>query len=235
MICPGCREATTPLSLQGQYGRVLTIDVCHACNGVWFDGHEDLHLAPGGVIALFESMGQAAPGARTAMANRKVCPRCQTGLLRAHDQVRDTRYEFFRCTYGHGRFMTFAAFLRARHFVRDLSPAEVRDLAVRVAVIKCVNCGASVDVRTHSACAFCQSPIAVIDQGQLARTLADLEAAVDRSATVDPSWPLRAAQARRQTEAVFAELNRGGGATASIDLVEAGVSLFADVLKTLRP
>ena len=52
---------------------------------------------------------------------------------------------------------------------------------------------------------------------------------------MDPSWPLRAAQARRQTEAVFAELNRGGGATPSIDLVEAGVSLFADVLKTLRP
>ena len=94
---------------------------------------------------------------------------------------------------------------------------------MRVAVIKCVNCGASVDVRTHSACAFCQSPVAVIDEGQLARTLADLEAAADRRATVDPSWPLRAAQARRQTEAVFAELNRGGGATPVVDLVQAGV------------
>ena len=70
MACPGCRAATSPLSLAGQYGRVLAIDVCHACNGVWFDGHEDLHVAPGGVIALFEAMGQAAPGARTAMAAR---------------------------------------------------------------------------------------------------------------------------------------------------------------------
>ena len=62
VTCPGCRAPTTPLSLDGQYGRASTIDLCHACNGVWFDGHEDLHLAPGGVIALFESMGQAAPG-----------------------------------------------------------------------------------------------------------------------------------------------------------------------------
>lgn len=233
MTCPGCQQDAIALSLEGQYGRVLAVDVCHACNGVWFDGHEDLHLSPAGVVALFEQMGRAAGAARQPLA-RKVCPRCQTGLLRAHDRVRDTRYEFFRCTKGHGRFMTFAAFLRARHFVRDLSAAEVRELGVRVAVVKCVNCGASVDVRTQSACGFCQSPVAVIDEGQLTRTLADLEAAAARRGTVDPSWPLRAAQARRQTEAVFAELNRGGGATPSIDLVASGVALFADVLKRLR-
>jgi len=222
------------VSLEGQYGRVLAIDLCHACNGVWFDGHEDLHLAPAGVVALFEAMGQSAATARQPMAARKACPRCQTGLLRAHDRVRDTRYEFFRCGQGHGRFMSFAAFLRARHFVRDLSAAEVRDLSVRVAVIKCVNCGASVDVRTQSACAFCQAPVAVLDEGQLAKTLADLEAAAAKRAAVDPTWPLRAAQARRQTEAVFAELNRGSGSSSSTDLVDAGIALFASVLKRLR-
>jgi len=233
VTCPGCHQDATALSLEGQYGRVLAIDVCHACNGVWFDGHEDLHLSPAGVVALFEEMGRAAGGARQPLA-RKVCPRCQTGLLRAHDRVRDTRYEFFRCAKGHGRFMTFAAFLRARHFVRDLSVAEVRNLGARVAVIKCVNCGASVDVRTQSACGFCRSPVAVIDEGQLTRTLTDLEAAAAKRAAIDPSWPLRAAQARRQTEAVFAELNRGAGATPSVDLVASGVALFADVLKLLR-
>jgi hypothetical protein len=129
--------------------------------------------------------------------------------------------------------MTFAAFLRARNFVRDLTAVEVQTLGARVAVIKCVNCGASVDVRRQSACGFCQSPVAVLDEGQLARTLADLEAAA-RPRDVDPSWPLRAAQARRQTEAIFAELNRTGGADPSIDLVEAGVGLFAGVLKLLR-
>jgi hypothetical protein len=234
VTCPGCRHDTTPLALEGQYGRVIGIDVCRACNGVWFDGHEDLHLAPAGVIALFEAMGQTAAGARQPMGARKVCPRCQTGLLRSHDRLGETRYEFFRCGKAHGRFMTFASFLRARNFVRDLTTAEVRELGVRVAVIKCVNCGASVDVRTSSACGFCQSPVAVIDEGQLARTLADLEAAAAKRATIDPSWPLRAAQARRQTEAVFAELNRGGGALPTIDLVEAGVTLFAGVLRTLR-
>jgi hypothetical protein len=234
VTCPGCQQTTTAVSLEGQYGRTIAIDLCAACNGVWFDGHEDLHLAPAGVVALFEAMGRASSGARVPMANRKTCPRCRSGLLRAHDAVRGTRYEFFRCGSGHGRFMTFAAFLRARHFVRDLTAAEVQTLATRVAVVKCANCGATVDVRTQSACGFCQSAIAVLDEGQLARALAELEAAAARRAGVDPSWPLRAAQARRQTEAVFAELNRGGNARSSIDLVEAGVGLFADVLKSLR-
>ena len=232
MTCPGCASPTTALSLDGQYGRVIAIDVCHACNGVWFDLHEDLHLAPSGVIGLFEAMGRAAGEARTPMVARKVCPRCQTGLLRAHDMVRATRYEFFRCGQGHGRFMTFAAFLRARNFVRDLTAIELRTLSTNVAVIKCVNCGASVDVRSQSACSFCQSPVAVLDEGQLARTLADLGAAAGPR-EVDPAWPLRAAQARRETEAIFAELNRGGTAPTT-DLVEAGLQVFAGVLKTLR-
>jgi hypothetical protein len=130
--------------------------------------------------------------------------------------------------------MSFAAFLRARHFVRDLSAAEVRALGARIAVITCANCGAAVDVRTRGACAYCHSPVAVLDEGQLARTLADLEAAAAQRATVDPSWPLRAAAVRRQTEAVFADLNRGGGTHPAHDLVAAGVALFADALKGLR-
>ncbi len=223
-----------PLTLDGQYGRVITIDLCQACNGVWFDGHEDLHLAPSGVVTLFETMGRAAGAARQPMSGRKACPRCHIGLLRGHDLVRDTRYEFFRCTRGHGRFLTFAAFLRARHFVRDLSAAEVRDLAVRVAIITCTSCGASLDVRTHSACAFCQSPVAVLDEGQLGRALAELEQAAATRAKIDPSWPLQAALVRSQTEAAFAELNRGGGAPPAVDLVGAGVELFAGLLKTLR-
>jgi sugar lactone lactonase YvrE len=41
----------------------LTIHLCPACAHVWFDGHEDLHLAPAAVLRLFEAMGRAAAGA----------------------------------------------------------------------------------------------------------------------------------------------------------------------------
>lgn len=233
MICPGCGHDMAHLALPGHYGRTIALDLCHGCNSVWFDGHEDLHLAPGAVLRLFDAMGQAAPGARAVGSPRKACPRCATGLLRTHDRIKDTPYEYFRCTQGHGRFMGFAAFLRARHFVRDLSAEEVRTLRADVRVIKCVNCGAATDISTRASCEYCRAPIAMLDADQLAKTLADLTAAEAARADVDPSWPLRAEQVRRQTEAAFAELRRGHGASPELDLVAAGIGLFTRIARGL--
>lgn len=223
----------TALPLHGHYGRPIAIDLCAACNSVWFDDREDVSLAPGAVVQLFEAMGQAVSSARAPLAARKPCPRCDTGLLRTRDRLHDTPFEYFRCTQGHGRFMGFAAFLRSRQFVRDLTAEEVRTLSLDARVIKCVNCGANTDLREHTDCQYCHAPIAVLDAAQLSKTLAELTAAEAQRAALDPTWPLRAEQARRQTEAVFAELQRGRGASAELDLVESGLTLFARVAKGL--
>ncbi len=235
MTCPGCGHEMTSVALAGQYGRTITIDVCHACNHVWFDGHEDLHLTPAAVLRLFQTMGEAAAGARVPVGARKPCPRCGMGLLRTHDRVKNTRYEYFRCTAGHGRFLGFAAFLRARQFVRDLRADEVQALRVEARVIKCVNCGAATDISAHATCEYCRAPIAILDADQLAKTLADLASAEADAAraTVDPSWPLRAELVRKQTEAVFAELRRGQGASAERDLVEAGLTIVSGLAKAI--
>ena len=223
----------TAVTLSGHYGRPLAIDLCHGCNSVWFDEREDLHLAPGAVVQLFEAMGKAVASARAPVGARKACPRCHAGLLRTRDRLHNTGFEYFRCTQGHGRFMAFGAFLRARKFVRDLTVAEVRTLSVEARVIKCVNCGASTDIREHSACEYCRAPIAVLDAEQLSRTLADLAAAHAKRAEVDPTWPLRAEQARRQTEAAFAELRRGHGVTPDLDMVESGIRIFTRIARSL--
>jgi hypothetical protein len=222
------------VSLAGHYGRTIAIDVCHGCNHVWFDGHEDLHLSPGAVLTLFEELGRAAQSARVAVAARKPCPRCGTGLLRTHDRVKATRYEFFRCGRDHGRLMSFAAFLRAKHFVRDLTDEEVRTLRVDARVIKCVNCGAATDISTRSTCEYCHAPIAILDADQLTKTLSALEAAEARRTTLDPTWPLRVEQARRQTEAAFKAIQREHGSAPDFDLVELGLAQFAKIARGLR-
>ncbi len=232
MTCPGCGGLLSALPLHGHYGRPIAVDVCRACTSVWFDEREDLSLAPGAVVQLFEAMGHAATGARAVTQTRKPCPRCGTGLLRTHDRVRDTPFEYFRCTSGHGRFMGFSAFLRARQFVRDLSADEVRTLSVDARVIKCVNCGAATDIREHSVCEYCKAPIAVLDADQLSKTLAELTAAETARGTLDPTWPLRAETARRQTEAAFASM-RVSGATPELDLVNSGLALFARIARSL--
>jgi Zn-finger nucleic acid-binding protein len=241
-------------SFDGHHGRTVVLDLCGGCNGIWFDGMESHQLTPGATLALFKQMGEAVAEANRPLGARKPCPRCQALLTGELDKQRTTTFEAFRCPQGHGRYLTFGAFLRAKNFMRDLTPAEVTELRRHVRSVKCTGCGAAVDVRTASACGFCRAPIAMLDPDQLQRTIADLEgreaarrrafsgddppapgARRDPNAGVDPMLPLRLAQERLRSERVFAELerhNRDVGVPAW-DLVEVGLSSLGSVLKAL--
>jgi hypothetical protein len=233
----------------GQYGRRVTLDLCAGCNGIWFDGMESHQLTPGATLALFKQMGEAVAEANRPLADRKQCPRCQKVLVREVDKQRTTTFEVFRCPGGDGRYMTFGAFLRAKNFTRDLTPHEIDELRKHVQSVRCTGCGAAVDVRERSACAFCRAPIAMIDPDQLQKTISMLQdkelgrpkpggPAVPGKpfAGVDPTLPLRLAQERMRSERVFAELgqhNRSVVASLEWDLFDAGLSSVVSFLGEL--
>jgi hypothetical protein len=232
------REAT----FDGHLGRVVALDLCPGCNGIWFDGMESHQLTPGATLALFREMGAAVAEANRPLSARKACPRCQALLHRELDKQRSTTFEAFRCRAGHGRYLTFSAFLRAKNFVRDLTPAEIVELRRHVQSVKCTSCGAAVDVREHSACTFCRAPIAIIDPDQLQRTISDLQTReAERPKPVpgksplqvDPTLPLRLAHERLRAERVFAEIEsheRARGGLGSVDLVDVGLSSLVSIL-----
>jgi Zn-finger nucleic acid-binding protein len=244
MTCPACGGGMREATFDGHLGRSVAIDLCAGCNGIWFDGMESHQLTPGSTLALFKQMGEAVAEANRPLAARKTCPRCQAVLTRELDKLRTTTFEAFRCPAGHGRYLTFGAFLRAKNFVRDLTPAEITELRRHVQSVKCTGCGAAVDVREHSACTFCRAPIAMIDPDQLQRTIAALQDKEalrpkplpgKRAPGVDPALPLRLATERLRAERVFAELgqhNRSAGGEAW-DLFEAGLSSIVSVVKVL--
>jgi Zn-finger nucleic acid-binding protein len=247
VTCPACGSATRETTFEGHHGRTIALDLCAGCNGIWFDAMEAHQLTPGATLSLFKQMGEAVAAANRPLLDRKTCPRCRAVLIREIDKQRSTTFEAFRCAQGHGRYMTFGAFLRSKNFVRDLTPGEVQELRKHVQSVRCTGCGAAVDVRERSACAFCRAPIAMIDPDQLQRTIATLQ---EKEALrpkpqpgrslleVDPTLPLRLAQERLRTERVFAELgqhNRSVGWTGldSWNVVDAGLasilSIFGDV------
>jgi ferredoxin len=235
------REAT----FDGHFGRRVALDLCSGCNGIWFDHMESHQLTPGATLALFQEMGAAVSEANRPLGARKACPRCHAVLIREVDKQRTTTFEAFRCPTGHGRYLTFSAFLRAKNFVRDLTPAEVIELRRHVQSVRCTGCGAAVDVREHSACTFCRAPIAIIDPDQLQRTIAELQSKEAQRPKpvpgksplqVDPMLPLRLAQERLRTEKVFADLakhDRSMGGFGSWNLVDVGLSSIASLLKAL--
>jgi hypothetical protein len=234
MTCPGCGGEMTSETYDGHYGRSVTIDLCDGCNGLWFDGMESHQLTPGSTLALFRRMGDAVKQPSRPVADRKPCPRCGRRLTRELDRQRATTFEAFRCANAHGRYMGFVSFLRLKNFVRDLTPAEVAELRRHIQQISCASCGASIDVRTASACGYCRAPLAMIDPDQVQKTVAALERAETKRTAVDPTLPMRLIAERLQAERVFAAVAADRSAhPGSWSLVDSGISAMLDTLDRL--
>jgi len=79
--CPGCGGVLEEVYASATYGRVLLLDQCGACGGVWFDRWELYFLGPGEAKRL-ESVDHAAMAApNPAKKGSGVCPLCAVGLL----------------------------------------------------------------------------------------------------------------------------------------------------------
>ena len=48
--CPSCRQLMSVHPMASQDGRPLALDICFACQGLWFDPRENLKLAPASVV-----------------------------------------------------------------------------------------------------------------------------------------------------------------------------------------
>lgn len=221
-------------TLHGQLGRSVEVDLCDPCQSIWFDLHENLQLTPGATLAMFRLIGEhvGAPSLRDGDIMK--CPRCRGRLRRTQDQQRTTRFEYFGCPNGHGRMMSFLEFLKAKDFVRPLTPAQIAELRRNVQSVNCSNCGAPVDLAHGSACAHCGSPLSMLDFDQAERLVAQLREADRPDKTVDPALPMALARARAETEAAFKGLpghNPWTEEGRSLGLVGAGLSELFRLLR----
>lgn len=144
-------------------GLPVELDICFACQGLWFDHQESQRLAAAAVIELFDVLHQHRDDAHMPLAEQLACPHCRRALNHGFDVTRSGRYVTYRCPQRHGRFATFASFFIEKGFVRMLTDPEIEDLARRVHAISCSGCGAPVDIRKDHACPFCRAPFSLLD------------------------------------------------------------------------
>jgi hypothetical protein len=222
VTCPGCSLAMAQLSVDGHYGRTVALDLCHACGAFWFDLNESLGLTPGAVLRLFVVIGERQ-GDRRPPPGQPACPRCRRRLLLTSDVQRAVRFGYWRCPGEHGRFITFAEFLREKNFVRPLSPPELARLRAGVKMIHCSSCGAPIDLEQASTCGYCRAPVSMLDPGQVEKVVAGLKQAEAERQQVDPTLPLRLMADRLHVDRLFQGLDHSPG------LVEAGLASLADL------
>lgn len=167
------------------HGEVV-LDLCFPCQGIWFDDFESVQITPGGIIELFKLIHAHRDGQRLPLSDPLRCPRCTEKLLHGLDVAKHGgQFNYHRCLQKHGRFTTFAQFMIEKGFVRQLSTAEIDELAVKVGTIRCNGCGAPVDIRREHACGHCRSPIAILDPTAVEQALARFQQAEVKRTTRD--------------------------------------------------
>jgi len=223
IACPGCSLPMAQLSVDAHYGRTVSLDLCHACGAFWFDVNESLALTPGAVLKLFVVIAERH-GERRPPSGSSTCPRCRRTLALTFDMQRNVHFTYWRCPAEHGRFTSFAEFLREKDFVRPLSGPELDQLRANVKMIHCSSCGAPIDLERTSTCGYCRAPVSVLDAHQVETVVAQLKRDdVDRK-TVDPTLPMRLMADRLHVERLFKDLDRSPG------LIEAGLAGVAELL-----
>lgn len=167
------------------HGEVV-LDLCFPCQGIWFDDFESVQITPGGIIELFKLIHAHRDGQRLPLSDPLRCPRCAEKLLHGLDVAKHGgQFNYHRCLQKHGRFTTFAQFMIEKGFVRQLSSAEISELAVKVGSIRCNGCGAPVDIRKEHACGHCRSPIAILDPAAVEQALSRFQQAEVKRTTRD--------------------------------------------------
>ena len=184
--CPSCHQVMAKHRFARNLHGDVVLDLCFPCQGIWFDGFESAQLTPGGIIELFKSIHAHRDGQRLPLTDPLHCPRCNESLLHGLDVAKHGgKFNYHRCLQKHGRFTTFAQFMIEKGFVRQLTAAEIGQLAIKVATIRCSGCGAPVDIRKDHACTHCRSPITILDPAAVEQALARYQQAEVKRTTVD--------------------------------------------------
>lgn len=233
--CPSCRQPMVEKRFERQAYGTVELDLCFSCQGIWFDEFESAQLTPGGIIELFELLHEHQDDQRIPLRDPLKCPRCDERLLQGLDIAKHGGpFNYHRCLQKHGRFTTFAQFMIEKGFVRQLNPAEIEALSAKVGIIRCMGCGAPVDIRKDHACRHCRAPITILDPTAVDQALNRFQQAEVRRTTRDVEL-LGDAIVTRERE--YSRLKRmkqepdNAGIIDTIDLVSAGAEFIWHLLR----
>lgn len=215
-------------------GGEVILDLCFACQGIWFDEFESVQITPGGIVELFELIHAHRDETRQALGDPLHCPRCDEKLLRGLDIVKPGgHFNYHRCLQKHGRFTVFAQFMIEKGFVRQLTASEIDTLAVRVGTVRCNGCGAPVDIRREHVCSHCRAPIAILDPQAVEEALGRYRQAEIKRTTISVE-ALGDAIVMREREKSRRERERKSDSLDALDigdLLEVGVDVVLSLIR----
>ena len=208
----------------------LTIDACDNCQALWLDATESQQMTPGALLEVFRAIGTSRPQSRAPFPAILPCPRCTTPLSLTRDIRKTTRFTYYRCRRGHGRFTPYAQFLREKDFIRPLAAAEITRLRASVTTVRCVSCGGPVVLEGSAVCPYCGAPVMLLEPDAIAKALAQLDSAEARRTEQKPLTG-DAVIAIANVERALARNRREFEGESGIDLIAAGLDALEGLLQ----
>ena len=96
---------------------------------------------------------------------------------------------------------TFAQFLREKNFVKPLTAKQMTALRQMIRMVNCSNCGAPIDLATHTTCGHCRSPLSMLDLAHAGELVAHLrKAAAEGAEGSEGPGPRGGTEERRRTD-----------------------------------
>jgi len=105
LICPGCGGPLGHVRAEANYGRVLLLDQCADCGGVWFDRWELYFALPASLLSLREMDGAGFSGPNPAKKGTGECPKCGRELIGFTDPMLPGDAEIDRCERCNGLWL----------------------------------------------------------------------------------------------------------------------------------
>lgn len=152
-----------PATLDGHYGRSVTVDHCAVCRLLWFDHMETVAMSRQGLLTLFRLIRETEGAAGGPLESRLCCPRCKGPLARIHNMTCHGRMIHYRCARGHGHAVTHAQFLAEKGLLRPLTEVDLAAPRNQLLAVSCVNCGAPLHALKDCNCPYCNTPVLVLD------------------------------------------------------------------------
>ena len=119
-------------------------------------------------------------------------------------------------------------------FVRQLHPAEINELSAKVGIIRCMGCGAPVDIRKDHACGHCRAPITILDPQAIEQALSRFHHAEERRTTRDVEALGDAIVMREREKSRLKRMKQepeNAGLIDVIDLVSAGAEFVWHLIR----
>ncbi|MBK7648306.1 MAG: zf-TFIIB domain-containing protein [Betaproteobacteria bacterium] len=233
--CPSCRQTMVKQRFERLHHGEVVLDLCFSCQGIWFDEFESVQITPGGIVELFKLLHEHRDDQRIPLREPLQCPRCNERLLHGLDVAKHGgQFNYHRCLQKHGRFTTFAQFMIEKGFVRQLHPAEINELSAKVGIIRCMGCGAPVDIRKDHACGHCRAPITILDPQAIEQALSRFHHAEERRTTRDVEALGDAIVMREREKSRLKRMKQepeNAGLIDVIDLVSAGAEFVWHLIR----